>query len=73
MLDIIDWYGCNCIIDSTNGSSYIPSEILAGKLFVDDYEITSISFSPSVNSEFLIFETDYDYGLGAPLKVIQYR
>lgn len=72
MLDIIDWYGCNCI-PTSNGGSYIPSEILAGKLFVDDYEITSISFSPSVSNEFLTFETDYDYDFGASMKVIQYR
>ena len=72
MLDIIDWYGCNCIT-TANGGSYLPSDILAGKLFVDDYEVKSIQFNPTSSSEFLIFETDYDYELGAPLKVIQYR
>lgn len=72
MLDIIDWYGCNCVT-TTNGGSYLPSDILAGKLFVDDYEIKSLQFNPTSSTEFLIFETDYDYELGAPLKVIQYR
>ena len=55
------------------GSSYLPSEILSGKLFIDDYEVTSLQFSPATSSELLLFETDYDYGFGASFKGIQYR
>lgn len=72
MLDIIDWYGCNCI-PTSNGGSYLPEEILAGKLFVDDYEVKSLQFNPTSSAEFLMFETDYDYDFGSSLKVIQYR
>jgi hypothetical protein len=69
-LDIINWYNKNCI-NNTSGGSYIPSEILAGKIYIDDYEITSLSLS-SDTSDYLEFETDYDYGMN-PMKVIQYK
>ena len=72
MLDIIDWYGQNCVVES-NGRSYIPNSFPARISFIDDYEVTSIQYSPSVSIEFLMFETGYDYDMNEPLKVIQYH
>lgn len=69
-LDIINWYNRNCV-NNTSGGSYIPSEILARKIYIDDYEITSLSLSSDA-SDYLEFETDYDYGMN-PMKVIQYK
>lgn len=71
-LDIIDWYNKNCIVNQ-NGSSYLPSDILSGKLFLDGYEVTSMYFNPNASLEFLFLETAYDYDLGEPIKLLQYR
>ena len=71
-LELIFWYNKNCI-DNPNGGTYIPSDVLSGKIFIDDYEVTSLSLQPSISNEFLLFETNYDYGLGEPMKVIQYH
>lgn len=71
-LELIFWYNKNCVNNTASGT-YIPTEVLNGKIFIDDYEITSLSFKPSISNEFLLFETDYDYELGEPMKVIQYH
>jgi hypothetical protein len=70
-LDLVYWYNKNCI--ATDTGSYIPAEVLAGKLFIDDYEVTSLYLQKTVSNEFLLFETDYDYDLGEPMKLIQYH
>jgi hypothetical protein len=70
-LDILNWYGKNCVY--SNGSSYLPTDILSGKLFLDGYEITAMYFDPSVSLEFLFLETEYNYNLSEPYKIIQYR
>ena len=71
-LDIIHWYGKNCV-STENGGSYLPTDILSGKLFLDGYEITGMYFNPAVSMEFLFLETEYNYNLAEPYKVFQYR
>lgn len=71
-LELIFWYNKNCV-NNPGGGTYIPQEVLDGKIFIDDYEVTSLSVNPLISNEFLIFETDYDYNLAEPMKVIQYH
>ena len=68
---IINWYDNNRV-SGTNSGHYLPSDVLAGKLFVDDFEVTSFSFQPSIARDILILETNNDYGMNSPWMIMQY-
>jgi hypothetical protein len=69
--NLIHWFNKNSVLGS-NGSRYVPSEILAGKVFIDDYEVTSMEL-PNGNIDYILFETDNTYGNPDVMKVFQYK
>ena len=70
-VSIVGWYDNNRV-DDPSGGHYIPTETLAGKIFIDGVEVTSIFYNPSAATDVLFFGSAEDYGMTDVWKTIQY-
>lgn len=70
-VSVLAWYDNNRV-ESSDKSHHMPADVLAGKLYIDDSEVTAIEYRPLEARDVLFFESAETYGMANPWKIIQY-